>query len=96
MGASGLRPFEPCCDFKGLMSPHWRKATGCYLRAPCWRLSPRGEVTLYRALMDPASDLGFIQDDYAKLDLKGSVLADGTRLSSDPLGQFLSYEYLDA
>lgn len=56
----------------------------------------RVRVTLFRALMDPASDLGFIQDDYAKLDLKGSVLADGTRASSDPLGQFLSYEYLDA
>jgi len=56
----------------------------------------RVRVTVFRALMDPASDLGFIQDDYAKLDLKGSVLADGTRLSTDPLGQFLSYEYLDA
>lgn len=56
----------------------------------------RVRVTIFKSLMDPASDLGFIQDDYAKLDLKGSVLADGLRLTTDPLGQFLSYEYLDA
>lgn len=56
----------------------------------------RVRVTVFRTQMDPLADLGLIHDDYGSIELKGSALADGTRSTSDPLGQFLSYEYLDA
>jgi hypothetical protein len=56
----------------------------------------RVRVTVFRTQMDPLGDLGLIHDDYGSIELKGSALADGSRASSDPMGQFLSYEYLDA
>lgn len=56
----------------------------------------RVRITVFRVKLDPFSDLDFINDEIAKLPMKGDALADPLRLTTDPLGQFLSYEYLDA
>lgn len=56
----------------------------------------RVRVTVFRTQMDPLANLGLIHEEFGSVELKGSVLADGTRSTADPLGQFLSYEYLDA
>lgn len=56
----------------------------------------RVRITVFRVVLDPISGLDLVNDDMAKLELKGSALYDPLRQSSDPLGQFLSYEYLDA
>lgn len=56
----------------------------------------RVRITVFRVLLDPASDIDFLNDDFASLPMKGSALVDETRSSADPLGQFCSYEYLDA
>ena len=58
-----------------------------------WR---RVRITVFRVVLDPITGLDLINDDLAKLELKGSALYDPLRATSDPLGQFLSYEYLDA
>lgn len=56
----------------------------------------RVRIVAFRVVLDPITGFDLINDDLAKLELKGSVLYDPTRLSNDPLGQFFSYEYLDA
>jgi len=45
-------------------------------------------VEFYRCLLDPLSELGVIQDDYAGLPLAGSALYDSTKASDTYLGQF--------
>lgn len=45
-------------------------------------------VDLYRVSLDPAKDLGLINDDIMKFDLSGSVLLDDTKPSNDVMGQF--------
>jgi len=56
----------------------------------------RVRIMIFRVMLDTFSGLDFINDEIAKLPMKGDALADPLRLTTDPLGQFLSYEYLDA
>lgn len=45
-------------------------------------------IELYRVATDPAKELGFINDDFGKYELSGSVLADSTKPAGGYLGQF--------
>lgn len=55
----------------------------------------RVRVCIFKVVLDPFDELGLIHEEMSKLTLKGAVLMDDKRLSTDPLGQFFSYEYMD-
>jgi len=45
-------------------------------------------IELYRVVFDPVQNFSLLSEEFAKFELKGSVLADTTKPSSSELGQF--------